>query len=188
MISVLSDIDTTLFFFLNTSIANAFLDWLMPIVTNKRNLYWPGGLLALWLLFKGGRDGHITLALVVLAIIFADQLTSSFLKPFTERLRPCKALEGFRLLTHCGSWYGFPSSHAANSAAVATVLSGFFRRGRWPLAILAITIGFSRIYVGVHYPSDVLVGWGIGLAIGLALLAMRDSLQKRYPLLQSPPA
>ncbi|RMG60977.1 MAG: phosphatase PAP2 family protein, partial [Calditrichaeota bacterium] len=76
--------------------------------------------------------------------------------------------------------WGFPSSHAANAAAAGTVLARMFPRWRWAFALLAGLIGFTRIYVGVHYPGDVAAGFLLGWAVGLLLWQMTRSGLKRY--------
>lgn len=142
----------------------------MRLITEKTTWYFPAGLLLVWLLWKGGREGRIFAFILVLAVVFSDQLTSGLMKPFFERPRPCKILEGFRLLDHCGSLYGFPSSHAANSMVVTTLLAMYWRR--WALVGIAVVIGYSRIYVGVHFPGDVIAGWLTGALIAWLLMML----------------
>lgn len=162
--------DTTLFLMLNNGFHHPVLDVLMRFITEKSTWYFPAGLLLIWLIWKGGREGRIVALLLILAVVLSDQLTSGLMKPFFERARPCKVLEGFRLLDHCGSLYGFPSSHAANSMAVTTLLALYWRR--WSIIAIAVLIGYSRIYVGVHFPGDVLVGWATGAAIACVLMTI----------------
>ena len=81
--------------------------------------------------------------------------------------RPCNALEGVRLLVSCGR-NSFPSNHAINTAAVATYLGWHYRVLIAPMAVLAVLVGVSRIYVGVHYPGDVLFGWAWGVLFATA--------------------
>ncbi len=154
----------------------------MRFATEKSTWYIPGGILVLWLLLKGGRRGQLLVLFLILGVVISDQFTSGLMKPWFERMRPCKALSGFRLLDHCGSLYGFPSSHAANSAVVATLGALILKRCKFVWAALAALIGYSRIYVGVHYPGDVLVGWIVGILIAVGLLYAYRYVADRYAL------
>lgn len=177
---ILEQIDTSLFYLINVKLATVFLDHLMVWITTKQNWYLPGGVFWLWLMAKGGRNGRVLGVLVILAILFADQISSGVLKPLTERLRPCKSLENFRLLVHCGSKYGFPSSHASNAAAVGTLFILQFRRWTPVWLLLIGLIGISRVYVGVHYPFDVVCGWALGALVGWGLIRLYQISASRW--------
>lgn len=184
----LKALDRSLFFFLNLALANSFFDFLMVLVTDKHTWYLPGGILFVWLMWKGGKQGRILALLVILGIVLSDQISAGILKPLTERFRPCKELEGFRLLVHCGSRYGFPSSHAANAAVIATLMSYAYRRWTVFWIVLTFLIGFSRIYVGVHYPSDVAAGWLLGMLLGgLLIVLFKRILRLKWFENPSPP-
>ena len=176
----LAALDQAMFFWINLSWAHPLLDHLMVFITTKQNMYLPGGLLFGWLLWKGGREGRAAALLVIVAIALADQISASFLKPTLERIRPCKTLEGFRLLTHCGGRYAFPSSHASNAAAVGTLMVGLWGRGKAVWIFLVVLIGLSRVYVGVHYPGDVIGGWVLGILIGIALISLYRYADRRW--------
>lgn len=110
---------------------------------------------------------------VALTILISDQFTSGFMKPFFERLRPCHD-ERWDGIIHnylrCGGLYGFASSHAANTFGLAAFLNlkmkGKLRFLPW-LFLWAAVISYTRIYLGVHYPLDILVGALVGIAAGL---------------------
>lgn len=86
--------------------------------------------------------------------------------------RPCHALQNVHLLVSCGSGFSFPSSHAVNNFAGALILAFFFPRNKWWFFGIAAIVAFSRVYVGVHYPFDVIGGAVIGLfCAGCVLLA-----------------
>lgn len=141
----------------------------------------------IYLLFRAysTRDAIVGLAWVVVLIIMCDQLSVHAFKDVFERLRPCwePALEGqVRLVTgHCGGQYGFVSSHATNTFGLAVFMSALLgKRWRWlPVALLfwAVFVSYSRIWLGVHYPLDILGGALLGSAIArLLLIVFRRSL------------
>ena len=177
MIDILRAADRELFLLLN-GIHGETADAFMLAATDTK--FWlPVHLFFIYMLFKK-LDNRAWLALVAigLAVLLSDQLTSSLLKPLTERLRPSHnpEFEGTIHLVknHTGDYYrggkfGFPSSHAANAFAVATLLWLLIgRRFRWTLLTFAVAtlIGYTRIYLGVHYPGDVIAGALLGSSIG----------------------
>ena len=165
----LSTLDILVFRFLNGTLQNPLFDWLMPFLTdlNKHPLALVF-VVILWilLLVKGGRAGRIAALLLIPTIAFSDQLNSTFVKHLVDRPRPCHMLAGVHLLVSCGSGWSFPSSHAVNNFAGAVVLATYLPRWSWAFYAFAATIAFSRVYVGVHYPSDVLGGTLLGFACG----------------------
>ena len=136
-------------------------------------------LLVVWMVWKDGVRGRVTVLTLAVLITASDQVSSHFLKPLVGRPRPCRAeagIEGVR--THgarCSGSGSFPSSHAANMAAVAALLGWRYRRWAIPAWLLALLVGYSRVYLGVHYPLDVAGGWvlGAGLAAAAAWGAAR---------------
>jgi undecaprenyl-diphosphatase len=166
MLHILILIDTQLFFLLNTRIANPVLDVVMPFVTHLHNWTIPIAVLVVYLIVAQGKKGRMVIVLVVVTLIITDQLSSFVFKPWIGRVRPCHMLEQVRLLVNCGGRFSFPSSHATNMAGFATIFTLFYRKYGIIFWAIALLIGFSRIYVGVHYPGDVLfglvLGWGTG--------------------------
>lgn len=138
----------------------------MPLVTDLHKQY-PilivVGLVILWILIRGKREHRIALILLIITITMSDQLSSFAIKYWFARPRPCHSLYNIHLLVNCGSGFSFPSSHAVNNFAGALVLAYFIPRGTWWFFGFASTIAFSRVYIGVHYPLDVLGGGVIGL-------------------------
>jgi undecaprenyl-diphosphatase len=178
-------IDRQLFHFLNQGLRNPLFDIVLPFVTdlNKKPLALViVAILWLLLLTRGGTNGRIAALLLIPTIALSDQLNSGWLKFIIERQRPCHELLDVRLLVSCGSGFSFPSSHAVNNFAGALVLSYFLPRWTWAFLTFAGVVAFSRIYVGVHYPSDVLAGTILGLAIGgvvIVLFGFFESLWER---------
>jgi undecaprenyl-diphosphatase len=169
-------IDTDLFIFLNSK-HNAFFDVVMYWASHK--FFWiPLYLFFLYLVYKQiGKQFWTVLIAVVLLIVVSDQLSVHAFKNVFMRLRPCHEpllQSGIHLLNnHCGGSFGFVSSHAANTFALASFLSLFFnnkiRYFTLFLIIWACFVSYSRVYSGVHYPGDVLVGGVLGSAIGIVV-------------------
>jgi undecaprenyl-diphosphatase len=173
-------LDKSLFYFFNRSVANPVFDIVMPFMTRDFNLRVFLGLVWLGLLIFGGRTGRVVAILLIPAIAISDQLSSHVLKPLVGRIRPCHELEDVRLLVSCGSGLSFPSSHAVNSFTVATLLSKFYKRYLVYLFSLAFLIAFSRVYVGVHYPGDIVAGMLIGFIVGLCVFYLWVYISKLY--------
>lgn len=177
MIDYLLHIDVALFYAVNGGWHPAWLDWLMVQLTSSVNWrpIWIAGIL--WLLIKGNREGRICAVILVVTVAAMDQLSSHLLKETIQRLRPYEALQNVTQLVGSGGG-SFPSNHALNNAAAAVVLSAYYRKLTWLWVAIALLIGFSRVYVGVHYPSDVLGGFVIGGLVGWgAALALRGKLR-----------
>ena len=156
------------------------LDALMVFASN-RNVWFPGYALLLgWLIFLFRRHAWLLLPLLLAAVGLADSITSRLFKPFFARPRPCHDghLVGLlHLPDGCGGQFGFLSSHAANSVALAVFLALVlparrFRALKWGVAAWAFWLSYSRVYLAAHFPADVLGGAIIGafLAWGAATL------------------
>lgn len=169
MIDWLYSIDVALFRFGNETIANPAGDWFFPFITNLRNMIVPYVLLVIGLLVFGKKRGAVTMLLLIVTITLADQISSFVVKPLVGRVRPCHVLDHVRLLVGCGSGKSFTSSHATNNFALAVLVSHFFPVTRPWLLLFASLVAFSRVYVGVHYPSDILGGAVLGTLIALAV-------------------
>ena len=184
MLHILILFDTRLFYLLNTRIANPVLDVVMPFITHLQNWPIPIVILLFYLSFAQGKKGRITILLIVITLILTDQLSSSVFKPWIGRLRPCHMLDQVRLLVNCGGRFSFPSSHVTNMAGFATIFTLVYRKYGIIFWILALLIGFSRIYVGVHYPGDVLFGLILGLGAGLIVFRTYKIISNKYTILK----
>ena len=189
MLDFLNSLDITLFRFLNGSLSNSVFDFLMPLITdlNKYRIVLVFvGVILLWMLIRGKRHVRIAAVLLIITIVVSDQLSSSVIKYWFERPRPCHTLQNVHLLVSCGSGLSFPSSHAVNNFAGALILAFFFPRAKWWFFGFAAIVAFSRVSVGVHYPSDIIGGAVIGLlCAGSVLLAFIVLEKLWYKVLQS---
>lgn len=168
---MLEHIDQQLFLFLN-SINSPVWDKIMYAISEK--IIWAPLYLAIliYLGIKYKKKFLIIIPFIIIAVTLADQFSVQLFKNVFHRLRPCHdpALTGMIHLVNgeCGGLYGFVSSHASNSFNVA-LLSLMFIKKRWFTIIIilwASVIGYSRIYLGVHYPGDVICGAILGALIG----------------------
>lgn len=179
------NIDTELFLFLN----GLHADWLDPVmIFISGKLSWtPFYLVLLYLIVKNYKKQSILIIIgIILLIVCSDQISSSVFKPLFERPRPChnEAIKDLVYLPngHCGGAYGFISSHACNVFALAVfithILKRYYPKIGWVMFIWAAMVAYSRIYMGVHYPGDVLVGAAVGAVIGWGFVKVYKSIRR----------
>ncbi len=158
-------LDTGLFRALNSGLTSSVLDVVMPFITDKSHFIALGVVIIVIVLLRGKKSDIRALVFVAITV-FASDFVAMQLKEVFARVRPCHALEGVRLLVGCGGSYSFPSGHATNIFAAMVFLSLRYRKYTPFFLIVAAAIAYSRVYVGVHYPLDVLGGAVLGAFFG----------------------
>ena len=172
MINTIIEIDKNLMILLNKTLSNPIFDMLMPIITNQKFLTIVGVILIIYLGFYGGKRGRIALIVLIFAAGISDAICAQIIKPWVGRIRPShEFIEYINLLVSKGGKWSFPSNHAANSFAFATVLSYFYDKNKTMIFSIASVIAFSRVYVGVHYPLDIIFGSLLGYTISWIILS-----------------
>lgn len=179
--------DVALLRFVNKTLASEWLDAAMSFFSRLGNQPVAWMLLVGWLGYKscqenGDLQRKVTrwiyaVLTVAIALGLADGLSGRVVKPMVGRERPEKVVKGLRLIDGGGKAKGFPSSHATNAFAVARVLHEIAPpRALW--WFLAATVALSRIYLGAHFPSDVVGGALLGLSIGAAIVSLKRRWRK----------
>ncbi|MCX7794837.1 MAG: glycosyltransferase family 39 protein, partial [Thermodesulfovibrionales bacterium] len=163
------NLDIALFRFINIHDPVPFLDDFMVFMSRSAYIFYL--LFVIIAILKDGKKAVLPFFLLIIAWILADGV-GNIMKDIVERPRPFYIIEDARLLVGKGTSFSFPSNHAANYSAVATVLGYFFRYLRLPSLIVVLVVCLSRVYVGVHYPSDVFGGAVIGVGIALLVIAI----------------
>jgi undecaprenyl-diphosphatase len=185
MLETLSDWDTQLLLFLN-QFHWPWLDQVAMLAT--RTEYWiPLFVFLLYLIFSDyKKEAWLVLLGIAVTILLADQITSSLMKPFFQRLRPSHqpALEGILHIVdgYRGGTYGFASSHAANTTGIALFIFLLFREKYkiiWLMFVWAFVMSYTRVYLGVHYPGDMIVGALVGAACGFSAFRMYEFAKKK---------
>ena len=182
----ITNLDTELFLFLN----GLHVDWLDPVMTfiSGKITWAPFYLVLLFLVIrKYKRQSILILIGIVLLIVCSDQISSGIFKPIFERPRPChnEAIKDLVYLPngHCGGAYGFISSHACNTFALAVfithILKRYYKKIAWVMFIWASLVAYSRIYMGVHYPGDVVVGAIVGMLVGFIISKLYDIISRK---------
>ena len=127
--------------------------------------------------FKKTRRAAVCSAIALLGSLL---LNNMLLKPLVGRVRPYEVIEGLKLIGKKATDASFPSGHTAASIASAVALCRFLKkRYSIPLLALALLIGFSRLYIGIHYPTDVLMGLLDGIALGIAGILIENAMYKK---------
>lgn len=165
--------DKQLFELLNGQWHNDFLDTVMPYWRSKKAWIPVYVVLAIFFVMRYRKNSLFIFLSIGLLVLLADQTSSHLIKPSVERLRPCNdtSLEQIRTLVQCGNGFSFTSSHASNHFGLSMFLFLVLPspRSRMLGSILflwAASIAYGQVYVGVHFPLDILAGACLGMTLG----------------------
>jgi undecaprenyl-diphosphatase len=183
MLDGLLEWDERIFRLLNGNWLNPILDHLLPFATDAGNFILPFVVAAIVIVLVGRVRGLRFLMLAVVSVVVADAIGTHIFKYSFLRARPCIALTDVRLLVGCTNLPSLPSNHAVNASVLATLTTLYIPRLWLPATALAILVGYSRVYVGVHYPLDVLAGSVLGIIVALAFSGVMNVL---WPLSTEP--
>ena len=190
--------DQKLLFLINHEWTSPALDRLMAVMSSSALWAVPLGILVVMILLRGEFRARAFVVVALLAFVLSDAVFGYSIKRATARLRPHQSEFGVRQIGLARPvWKGivapvkeeislgtardesgrsFPSNHASNTAAAAMVAAIFFRRRGWLAFLPALTVAYSRIYTGAHWPSDVLAGICLGMGVAFAVLVVAESL------------
>ena len=206
----LQTLDTSLFYFANRTLSNPFFDWLMPILSNCVFFFPLLILLGAGLFWKGGVRMRLCIVMLAIILPLGNNFVINTVKHAVARPRPYAVLPNARVFGHVGEGYiapaaggnglemsanqrsgtSMPSSHASSWFAATMIFFIYYRRSAWFMLPMALAVSFSRVYNGVHYPSDVLAGAILGAGYAVAGLVALQTLwsqagKKWFPLWQA---
>jgi undecaprenyl-diphosphatase len=182
------DLDLSILYFFNRTIASGFLDSVADIITNVKYWYGVYTIFGLFLIYRYKWRGVAIVVAALILIAATDSLGHYVLKSLVNRQRPCATTASG---VHIVSWIrlpsgmrfdeSFPSQHALHNFAMAAFFVSIFKRNKWIhlLWFVALVISLGRLYQGLHYPSDVLGGVAIGISIGFLFAFLFNILERR---------
>lgn len=175
----IENIDFSILFWIQEHLRCAFLDVVLPFLTTICNNgeIWIAGAIVLLFFKKYRRYGVFLLVALLLGSLIGNEI----IKPLVARVRPCNSVSMLPdMLVSVPSSFSFPSGHTVSSAVGATVLTRANKKFGFAAIPVAALIAFSRLYVFVHFPTDVLAGAILGFAIGFVCVTFGNKLFDRY--------
>jgi len=168
MIATIQNMDNKLLSLIQRRLRCSFLDKVMPVVTSLGTcgVIWGMTMLIFLRMLRYRRIGLI----LFVTLVFCAVITNAVLKPLVARPRPCHVCTEIRLLISCPMDYSFPSGHTMSSFAAAMIIIHANQTLGIIAFALAIFISFSRLYLFVHYPSDVMAGMIFGITTACVML------------------
>jgi len=166
MLEYLMQTDLMFFLYINVKLANPVTDFIMPYITSGQLIVGTYVICLALLLWKGDKKLRWMVLVSIIVLTLCDQSSSTFLKKWICRPRPCHIMTDINLLVNCGAGYSLPSSHATNVFGQAFLFSLHYKNHAGYLFAYAFLVSISRVFVGVHYPGDILGGLIVGGLIG----------------------
>ncbi|MBN1574377.1 MAG: phosphatase PAP2 family protein [Deltaproteobacteria bacterium] len=175
-------LDLSIFYLINHGLKSPLLDKVLPYFSDFEIFVIPLVILAIFALIKWRLKALWVMLILGAAIGLTDTISFYGIKSLVARPRPYHVLDNVNLLKEWGysSSFSFPSSHSANSFAIATVLGWFYPKTTFILIPAALMVALSRVYGGVHYPSDVLGGAALGVLCASAALFVSGALKAKW--------
>jgi undecaprenyl-diphosphatase len=173
------------FLAINHGSQNRLFDLLMPVLSDKWYAVLPGAVAGVTFLVWRGRRAAALLLVMGVAVGLSDW-SGALLKEAFQRIRPCHVIPDVHLLVGCTRSFSLPSNHAVNMAALTMVAWMTRTPGRVFLTVLAVGVALSRVYVGAHYPGDVLLGGLWGGAVGWLISRASLRVLMHYPTMKLP--
>ena len=181
------ELERKIFYFINHDLSAPWLDAIMSLLRNALTWIPLYIFILIFFIVKSKKHALAIILLSIACVALTDYTSASVLKPLIGRLRPCyDATLGFTVHNYigCGGRFSMPSSHAANHFGLATfwylVVAKLFKKKWYWLFLWAFSIGFAQMYVGVHFPGDIMVGAALGIFIAsLVYMIFRKIYERR---------
>lgn len=179
IINSLSTLDYSIFHIFNVQLTNPVFDVLMPIITDLR-LWIPVLLLGFGTMIKQKKKrGAIYVLYILLTVGICDAVNHNITKELVNRERPCNQNIEARVLVSKPGGMSFPSSHALNSFYLAFMFAQFFPNRKWYFYSSAGVVAYTRVYCGVHFPIDILIGSLNGIVYGYIFYYLYKLMERK---------
>lgn len=162
------DFDVSIFYWIENHLQSPALRIFFEFMTNKKNFAIPGAIVGVIVLLAYKKHGLAFILTTIIAVIMNDILLHQVIKPLVGRTRPCHVVEILKHVSNCSGSFSFPSNHAANAFVIASISGLYFKNKSLIMTLfaLALIVALSRVYLGQHYPTDILAGAIFGSAVG----------------------